>query len=122
MILARMEAFFPEYGDDDAESEDADNSLREKYIRGEIDHETFKRRLDQKLSAPVDNSIAPEHESDPVDQTTATDSETPDAVALLRTRYAQGEIDEQEYKQRLATLQESNEETDQEQTATELRE
>lgn len=111
LILPRMEAVFSKSDDDDAESED-DDSLRAKYVRGEIDHETFKRRLDEKLGAPADTPTATER--DPLVQTTATNSETPDPVTLLRTRYAQGEIDEQEYNQRLATLQKSDEDTDEE--------
>ncbi|ERH13578.1 MAG: putative membrane protein (DUF2078), partial [halophilic archaeon J07HB67] len=52
-INNRMESVFPEYGDDDDESEaDADDSLRARYVRGEIDHETFNRRLDETLREP----------------------------------------------------------------------
>jgi|GEM_PF-2976576 len=88
-INNRMESVFPEYGDDDEESEtDADDSLRARYVRGEIDHETFKRRLDEKLREP---------EGD-------TDES---AEAVLREQFARGEVSESAYHDRLATLRET---------------
>lgn len=85
-INNRMESVFPEYGDD--ETEDADDSLRAQYVRGEIDHETFKRRLDGKLREPHGNS----------DES---------AEAILREQFARGEVSESAYRDRLATLRET---------------
>jgi uncharacterized membrane protein len=85
-INNRMESVFPEYGDD--EREDADDSLRAQYVRGEIDHETFKRRLDGKLREPQGNS----------DES---------AEAILREQFARGEVSESAYRDRLATLRET---------------
>ena len=87
-INNRMESVFPEYGDDDEETEDADDSLRAQYVRGEIDHETFKRRLDGKLREP---------------QGGAEES----AEAILRAQFARGELSESAYRDRLATLRET---------------
>lgn len=106
----RMETIFPEYGDD-AEEEDADDSLRAQYVRGEIDHETFKRRLDEKLGAPADSHRPPRADPESVTQTASTGENQPDPVRVLQTRYANGEIDEREYKERLATIRETDEET-----------
>jgi uncharacterized membrane protein len=87
-INNRMESVFPEYGDDDEETEDADDSLRAQYVRGEIDHETFKRRLDGKLREPQGGT----EES---------------AEAILRAQFARGELSESAYRDRLATLRET---------------
>lgn len=92
-INNRMESVFPEYGDDDEETEDADDSLRAQYVRGEIDHETFKRRLDGKLREP---------------QGGAEES----AEAILREQFARGEVSESAYRDRLATLRETAGESD----------
>jgi uncharacterized membrane protein len=113
----RMQTIFPDYGDDD-ETEDADDSLRARYVRGEIDHETFKRQLDAKLSAPADGPTATEYVRNP----RAPDDGTPAPITSLRSRYAHGEIDEREYRERLATLQETDDEASEETTATELAE
>lgn len=109
----RMQTIFPKYSDGEAKHEDATDSLRAKYVRGEIDHETFTGRLDAKLAAPDDSSTAIENQPDtPTSQQSgAAGDEMPDPITLLRTRYAQGEIDEQEYKARLATLRETDTET-----------
>lgn len=86
-INNRIESVFPEYGDDE-ETEDADDSLRAQYVRGEIDHETFKRRLDGKLREP---------------QGGAEES----AEAILKAQFARGEVSESACRDRLATLRET---------------
>jgi uncharacterized membrane protein len=110
MLDSRMESVFPEYGDDD-ETEESDDSLRAKYVRGEIDHETFRRRLDAKLREPMDESADTANAPEAVGQTAGTSSDTStDAsgpVETLQDRFARGEIDEQEYRDRLATLRET---------------
>lgn len=92
----RMEAVFPDHGDDETNEPEPDDSLRSRYVDGEIDHETFQRRLDEKLAEPVRADGAPDVEPDPED-----------AVGLLRARFARGEIDEATYRDRLETLRET---------------
>jgi|APHM01.1.fsa_nt_gi Predicted membrane protein (DUF2078). len=85
-IQNRMTSVFPEYGDDDNESE-VNDSLRARYVRGEIDHERFKRRLDDKLPPGGDTDES--------------------AETLLRRQFARGEVSESEYRDRLDTLRET---------------
>lgn len=110
MLDSRMESVFPEYGDDE-ETEESDDSLRAKYVRGEIDHETFRRRLDAKLREPMDESAddANAPEAVGLEAETGSDASTDasGAVETLQERFARGEIDEAEYRDRLATLRET---------------
>lgn len=100
IVNNRMEAVFPDHGDDETDEQEPDDSLRSRYVAGEIDYETFQHRLDERLAQPVDADGAATAEPDPAD-----------AVALLRARYARGEIDEATYRDRLETLQETADDT-----------
>lgn len=143
----RMAAVFPDHGDDQRET-DAPDSLRARYVRGDVDHETFKRRLDQLLGAPADDATGVPVESaertgerfdsrrvseDSPDEsainrgwgddsTTVAGSHTPDPVGILQARFARGEIDEADFERRLAVIRETDDREPDESTesATEL--
>lgn len=101
-VSNRMESVFPDYGGDETdEGSEPDDSLRSRYVAGEIDHETFRRRLDEKLAEPVDSAGPPAEDAPDVEP------DPDDPIALLRARFARGEIDEATYRDRLEILRET---------------
>lgn len=60
--------------DEDTRAEDPVDALRERYVAGEIDEETFERRMDE-LLAGADDPAAPESGPDATVRETALDRE-----------------------------------------------
>ena len=102
--------------DADSDSHPRVSRLAIQYARGEINRETLETRLDQLQSADasvgtvdtetVVRSVAA------LDRQGSTSDATPDtgqstATERLRRRYADGEVNHEEYTQRLTTLRET---------------
>jgi len=92
------------YADDpDVES----RLLAEQYADGDLDDEEFQRRIDLMLE---DGPAAARAVDADDDSTDSGSGETATPLVTLRERFASGDIDESEYRNRLATLRETGDE------------
>lgn len=101
MVTSRVEDHFTD--DEDVAVE----TLRSRYVAGEVGFEEFQRRLDLVYEEGAetvwgDDEAAAPNEGDAGDR---------DPVAILRERFARGEVDEEEFRRRMEMLGEPVEET-----------
>jgi uncharacterized membrane protein len=95
----RVESYYAD--DEDVAVEE----LRARYARGEMDLETFQRRVDR-VHEEGPEFVWSEDEGD--DQPVAEDrADGDDPVAILRRRFAEGALTEEEYRSRVAALEET---------------
>jgi len=92
-----------EYHADDPDVES--RLLAEQYAAGDLDDEEFERRIEILLADGP--AAARGVDADGDDDTGSDEPDADDPLAALRRRFATGEIDEAEYRSRLATLRET---------------
>lgn len=116
-IMDRLESYY------EADEELAVEELRARYARGELDLETFQQQVDRVYeegpewvfedegddgdpSDDVDGAVGVAEEGRE-DGESATTQRGEDPMAILRRRFARGELSEAEYRSRVAALEET---------------
>ena len=97
VTLERIEEYYSE------DEEVAIEELRSQYAEGDIDLEEFQRRVDRVYEEGPGTVWAEEDSEDTGDRDEVVTGDR-DPAAILRERYARGEIDEAEFRRRMEVL------------------